>query len=235
MSSKRKQVYEEKTVTKKTLAPPPGLKKKFRRQMQPRPMRPELKFFDTYTPLTGFVVGANYTAGVLLNGVAAGTDRNQRIGREIFIKSLRCRVSVYMPNGNPATFPTPQARFRCIAFIDKEVGAIVPSTIENVYTTRAANQIEFNTLRNMADPAKYKVLYNQPSPMMSFEGNLMGQSRHTWEFNVPINLSTKWSSTSAATVLTNLIYLYVVSEDIPSVVGIAPAYIAQTRIMFSDQ
>lgn len=229
--SKRKRLFapEEKSQAKAKLAPPPGLRRK--RAVILRQPRPEDKFFDATTAITGWAAGVNYTSGLTCNGIAAGTDRNNRIGREVYMKRLNARVSVYMPTGASAS---PQARFRCIAFVDKEVGAIVPAIIESVYLTRAAGQIEYNTLRNMADPSRFQVLYNQPSPMMSFEGTLMGQSRYTWEINVPLGFTTKFSSTSGATPLTNLIYIFVISEDIPSVVLTAPGYGINSRVTFSD-
>lgn len=237
--SKRKTLYEQKTtVVKKPLGPPPGIRrKKAKRTVVPAPKK-ESKFHDTSAPgfpgagvlLTGT---SNYTTAQNLTLVSQGTDRDERIGREIFVTQLHVRATVFYPSNGTGT--NVNCRFRCVVFIDKEAQTLGTNAMELIYKTRAAGQLDMNTLRNMEDdPSRFKILYNQMSPeLVPANENVGLPAFHTWETNLPVNLPVKYSSTGVVPV-TNAMYIAWISDyDVSAIFN--PNFYYNCRIMFADQ
>lgn len=237
---KRKQVYEEKTVTKKALGPPPGIykKKMKKRPAIPKP-RKELKFHDAATtgafPGSGVQLnpGNNYTVAQAITLVPQGTDRDERIGREIFISSLHFKSFAYYQGNGTGT--NVNARFRCVIFVDKEAQTLGTDAAELLYKTRTAGNIDMNTTRFLSDdPSRFKVLYNQLShEMVPANENLAMPSFHQWETVLPVNLSVKFAS-GVNVPVTNALYVLWISDLDPSAIFV-PEFYFQSRLMFADQ
>jgi len=110
---------------------------------QPKFARTELKYLDVAS------TGAFTTAGglVLLNGVATGTDFNNRIGRRIAIKSLEVSLQ-HAPVTMTTDYVTENLRIMIIH--DSDVNGIAPTV-----ATILGNPTEF---RNLNYEGRYKVL-----------------------------------------------------------------------------
>lgn len=196
-------------------------------------LRPEVKFHDTAITLASalaLVAGRNYTGantvGCELTQIPVGTDRINRIGREVFITRLTVRAQVESDGATPC-------RYRCIIFSDNEAQASLSTEIENVYKTRLANQIDMNTLREMGQSDRFRVLYNQMSPSLVDTGSAM-DFRHNWDIDVPVNQKVRFPS--AATTLPNNFALYIVYvADFVQAAGFNPSFTHQCRIKFLDQ
>lgn len=237
--SKRKTLYEQKTtVVKKPLGPPPGIRrKKPKRSVIPKPKQ-ETKFHDAAVagfPGAGITLTgtSNYTAALNLTSVPQGTDRDERIGREIFVTQLHVRATVFYPSNGTGT--NVNSRFRCVVFIDKEAQTLGTNAMELLYKTRSVGQLDMNTLRNMEDdPSRFKILYNQMSPELVPVNESVGlPGFHTWETNLPVNLPVKYPSTGVVPV-TNAMYIAFISDYDTSAI-FTPQFYFNCRIMFADQ
>lgn len=234
--SKRKRLFEEKAAPKKA-APAQLVKYSVPRPMKRGP-RPEIKFHDVAilpaAPLT-LQAGQNYTDNslVLLNVIPQGTDRINRIGRDVYMSKLHVRAEVdYFTVGAD---PFRVNRFRCIAFMDIEAGSVGTNTVEQVYKTRAAGQIDMNITRNLTDSTRYRVLFNGLSPTMAgSSGGLSLPDKYTWEYDVPLNQKIRFAGSATTNPQNYLIYLCFVSDDNQLAGSFEPRFTLQSRVMFYD-
>jgi len=85
----------------------------------------EMKVLDTST--TSSTIGSSGTV-FLLNGIAQGTDTNQRIGNEYIVKGFNCRYSFVTTGQTTAADETNV--FRLIVVYDKEPKGVAPGVSE---------------------------------------------------------------------------------------------------------
>lgn len=235
-SQKRKVIYEEKAAPKKA-APAQLVKYSVSRPMKRGP-RPEIKFHDFVVLPSAPVqlqAGQNYTDNslMLLNVIPQGTDRINRIGRDVYMKSLHLRAEVdfFFEAGDP----TKVNRFRCIAFYDTEAGSVGTNIIEQVYKTRAAGQIDMNITRNLTDSTRYRVLFNGLSPTMAGNGSGIAlPDKYTWEYDVPLNQKIRFAGSATTNPQNFLLYLCFVSDDNQAAALFNPRFSVQSRVMFYD-
>lgn len=229
---KRKQQYEEKTVTKKMVAPPPGIYRFKRRQQFVRRPYTELKFHD-FVSSTTLNVGLNQSSQLAtqLNLVPQGTDRNQRIGREVVMKYLVVRATVQVDNTGSAN--DSRTRHQCVVFCDKEAGAISATAMSLLYKN-SAGVIDYNIQRDMGQPSRMMELARRRSPVMFDSNDLAFPDRYTWEFTVPLkNMRARFSG-SAVTPTDNLIYIGFICDQVQSAI-VNPVYTISTRVVFEDK
>lgn len=97
-------------------------------------------------------VPVNTTGSVtLLNGLGLGTDINQRVGREVVIKSIQIRGHSYVT----ATTGTDQVH-RIIIFVDKQVNAAAPTT-----ATLLGSGFGIYTMKSLENRKRFKILYDR--------------------------------------------------------------------------
>lgn len=206
----------------------------------PRPLkrgpRPEIKFHDVavVAPLS-LLATQNYTDNslVLLNVIPQGTDRNQRIGRDVYMKALhvRAEANFFFEAGNP----TEVSRFRCVAFYDNEAGSVSSTAIEQVYKTRVAGQIDMNITRNLVDSTRYKVIFNGLSPTMAGSGSGIAlPDKYTWEYDVPLNQKIRFAGSATTNPQNFLIYLVFIADNVQAAAAFNPTFTLQSRVTFYD-
>lgn len=232
--------------TKRRKAGPPGLKKKFKARPRYPPgivmtipktqFKKEMKIIDTartFTTPVALQVGKNYSEVTSLNFVSAGTDRNQRIGREIHMQRLHFTATAVAAISSA---PFQPVRFRCILFIDKEsVQPLSVDILQEVYKADSATTVDFNLRRVMTDPSRFKVLYSQESPtlcpVISGTQNVAMPIAHTWDVNVPLTELVSYASGSNVP-LKNNIYAVFLADNV--VINQQHVFTYQSRVMFSD-
>lgn len=198
----------------------------------------EDKFIDTANLPSGplFLQNTkNYTTPISLNFVSAGTDRNNRIGREIHMKRLHHTAIVSTIASANVAIPV---RFRCIIFIDKEsVQPLSADLLQEVYKGVSPVFVDFNLRRNMTDPSRFKVLYSKESPTIQFRpsGNAGLPLEYTWDVNIPLKEVVNYASGSNVPLKNNLYCVFMSDQAIGAGTAQEPFFTNQSRVMFTDQ
>lgn len=227
---KRKQQFEEKDSTKKSAGSKPMMRRK---TIIPQLQR-ELKFHDFQILLSGpqtLVAGINSTTPQSLNTIPQGADRINRLGRDVFMKSLHMKVTV-----DCGAAVTDTSRFRLIVYLDKE--NVAPAAIlAALYKIRAANEIDMNTTRELADSVRLKVLKNELSPTLITQPSVTGVSypnRFTWDVDIPLNIKCRFAGAATAIPNNNGLYYAVISDNNQAAGTFSPFFTVQSRVMFYD-
>jgi len=100
--------------------------------------RDELKFVDTVTSAAGTAAGAV----TLLNGVAQGTDYNQRIGRKFTMKSIMCRFGISYGTG--AAVNSVGNIVRVLIFYDCQTNLNTPAVTDVLQTASYLSPMNLN-------------------------------------------------------------------------------------------
>jgi len=100
--------------------------------------RDELKFVDTVTSAAGTAAGAV----TLLNGVAQGTDYNQRIGRKFTMKSIMCRFGISYGTG--AAVGSVGNIVRILIFYDCQTNLNTPAVTDVLQTASYLSPMNLN-------------------------------------------------------------------------------------------
>jgi len=100
--------------------------------------RDELKFIDTVTSLAGTTAGSV----TLINGVAQGTDYNQRIGRKFIMKSIMLRTGIAYGSGAAANSLGNIVRV-CV-FYDAQTNAAAPAVTDVLQTASYLSPMNLN-------------------------------------------------------------------------------------------
>ncbi len=82
-----------------------------------------------------------------INGIAQGTDDDERIGRVISMHSMHFRYFVSKDKQEGDTTPIPDFKFRVIVFLDKQCNQAVPLVGEVLDLTNAEPVLAYRNLR----------------------------------------------------------------------------------------
>lgn len=192
---------------------------------------PEKKFHDSSTEA---LIGGNE---LLLNGIAQGTGYDQRIGRNIMVKSIHVKWKLTgAPHNETAASFSPGAIIRVIIFVDNQPNGELASVPGDFLVASAPGKYPLAHL-NMANSARFRVLFDKRYCV----ANANADDRSGWKFIVydetyqKMNLKITYSNTSTGTISdieTNAIYAYVISDIIDG--DNLPVLEMNARIRFVD-
>jgi len=165
--------------------------------------------------------GAADTTGTLtlLNGVAPGSDINQRVGRQIMMKSIQLNFTGI---GNASN----DSIIRFLVVWDKQCNAAA-LTIANLLTAASVN-----STRNLDNRNRFVILADQRMPV-----NIAGVEGHYWQttFYRKLRHPTTFNTGNAGTVAdmtTGSIYLVVIGSNVAG--ATAGTFNSTSRIRFLD-
>jgi len=187
--------------------------------------RDELKFNDVNVQSTAVTNTGTVT---LLNGIAQGTDYNQRIGRKVTLKSILFKVSMGMATG--ASSSSLGAANRFLVVYDAQANATAPAVTDILATAN------FMSPMNLNNRDRFKVLfeivhctgaYTKTTSLIS-----AGDFYDTHESRYrKINLEEQFSGTgnTIGSIATGSIYVLQISDE-----GNGCIYDFYSRIRFTD-
>lgn len=207
---------------------------RFLATLSSRGLAGELKFFDTfvlsaacyYEPVGSAIISAQHGSRSVpstcyaLNAMDAGTADNQRIGKQVNLRSVFIRGDVYQPKLVSISDPRPTA-VRVIMFMDTQNNGQTPSAssvIPYITDTGAGN---YNALRNLDYTSRFRVLMDEkiilvpPVQAVYSTGSssiVLSQYEVMQPFEKYVNLKgmkTNYSGTTAtsANIVDNAIYV----------------------------
>lgn len=161
-------------------------------------MTPELKAVDTSIVTT---IGPGITAAghtTLANGIVLGTDRFNRIGRKVHIKSFHARISLYPNVVAPAA--TENILIMMVLDRDTDTGAGLPplgDILQNVSQTGTATT-SIQSMVNLNSTQRFLILHKKiiPFRITSSPSEYCNQSDGAvqWEWYVPMDIITSFNS-----------------------------------------
>jgi len=179
----------------------------------------EKKFVDiaaTFTPAAGAVT---FTNGVLLNGIATGTDASSRIGRKAVIKSILIRATASMATA------TAGGMFRLLIVYDKQANATAPGITDVLLADT------FNSANNLSNRDRFVTIFDQITEPVSVQNNYACANVNY----KGINLETIYNAgTDAAigSIASGSIYLFVAQTGSTTIA--APVFTFKSRLRYTD-
>lgn len=211
---------------------------------------PEKKFFDTIrgsdNPLNITISGATYAATsalVELNAVPQGDDRDDRHGRRINMDSLAIRGLCSMTNANMSNTTRKWMQFRIICVYDKEAGGTATSTgiYQNDTAASASTQMDFYGNRQMNQPERFKVIFDEMSPILptqqlnAISGSTGAEAAWSFQKFVPLKgLPVHYSGSTAAPTTGSLMFFFAHNLPDKDTANMTSSCIFTSRIHFSD-
>lgn len=190
----------------------------------------EKKFVDTY--VTAAQMDSAGTLG-LLNGVTQGDDYNERVGREIHMKSLDIRGGI-----QPQDAQVVDNFARLIVVMDKQANGAAPNGADILDVSTIAAAFAWNNLNNkdrfviLADKT-YMLGGQDLTPATA--GNTWVQPPTIAKVKIHIKLNTPLTflgtTNGIGSISTNSIYLFTVGTAAPNT---GHTFIGATRMRFTD-
>lgn len=181
----------------------------------------ELKFKDTAADGVALAFGATtFSAAVLLNGLANGSDASTRIGRKITMKSLLFRHSWIM--GPTSTGGSP---IRILIVYDKQANATAPAITDILLTDN------FNAPNNLSNRDRFLTICDVITDNIATGANFSASD----VIYKKINLETMFNAGSAGTIgdiTSGSVYLFIAQNG---GIGTATAsYSYRARVRYTD-
>lgn len=236
--SKRKTLFEEEKKTRPKLRRP---------HVPPRPRlkvaRPELKFHTSGVDYfgAGRLLGAtlNYNdcsdSVFRLNLLTEGTDRDNRIGRKVHLKKLVISAWLFNEVGAGDVIP---ANAKMVVWLDKDATAPSSTAILNVYEQESgSNAVNYNLLRNMSDPARYKVLAIKDFGYIGGASNTFPFDQYPSDRHAEAQLTLDLPCTYPGTGTSpndNLLMVTFITNTLQST-GFNPKIVFKARVWFEDK
>jgi len=179
----------------------------------------EKKFVDiaaTFTPAAGAVT---FTNGVLLNGIATGTDASSRIGRKAVIKSILIRATASMATA------TAGGMFRLLIVYDKQANATAPGITDVLLADT------FNSANNLSNRDRFVTIFDQIVGPVD-DG---GPHQVSDVFYKKLNLEELWNAGTDAligSITSGSIYAFVAQSG--GMATNAPSFTLTSRIRYTD-
>ena len=184
------------------------------------PSGPELKYIDTNAGTAITFASSAFATGVLLNGVAQGSDATARIGRKMVMKSLLLRWTWNL--GSTSTGGSP---VRVMVVYDKQTNAAAPAITDILVADTFIGQ------NNLNNRDRFTVLCDQISEPIGANGNTsIGGTIYK-----SLNMETMFNSGNAGTVAditSGSVYLFVAQTGGIGVVN--PIFNWRARVRFTD-
>lgn len=192
---------------------------------------PEKKFTDTQSD---FLVDGNL---VLLNGIVQGAGYNERIGRNVMVRSVHVKWSLYGAPYNEATPSfTAGTLFRVIVFVDMQPNGEEPSVEGELLVASPAGRYPLANL-NLSNSQRFKVLFDRRYQV----ANNNADDRAGWQNQIfdetfqKMNMKISYSDSALGTIAaieTGAIYVYFCTDNIdPDNLALATL---STRIRYFD-
>lgn len=220
--------------------PTPGKRQWFGKQSG---ARPELKCVDV--SLSGTMDQSSATTTQLLNGVAAGTDFYNRVGRKIRMKSILVKgfVSLQSP-GSGATASSEQYPVRVAIVYDEQPATgtnIAASTIFQGVDNTGASVVGPYVGLNLNNRDRFKILRDwticlKPITNAGTTASY-GDGMHAaqdFSFYKKLDLDAIFTDTSASNISTGSIYFIAYQQQAAQANGINGAYRIISRIRYED-
>lgn len=138
----------------------------------------------------------------LLNGLQVGTGPNQRIGRQVTVRSIQLAYSCQVPTSSPNI-----GSVRVMCYVDRQCNGTIPATL-------ASSILEVDPLhlapRGMDSRRRYKILYDRLHDLSALTtgGNLsITSARWYYKFRRPLEVNYNAGNVGNATdIVTNAIW-----------------------------
>jgi len=186
----------------------------------------EMKFKDSNPTTTGGNVGTT-AVFTLMNGLVPGSNADQRIGRQVTVRSIEGRFTTYS-----TISATLIQNVRYMVVLDKQANAATPAYID-IFS--ASNPI---ALRNISNKKRFKVLWDSHLIALTGNGgaaaNLTANSMSSQQFYKKIRIQTQYNSGTAGTVgdiTTNAIWFICIGDQAS---GSGANIVGETRIRYDD-
>ena len=161
----------------------------------------------------------------LLNGLVVGTGPNNRIGRQVNVRSIQLAYSVQIPGTSP-TFGI----CRVMCYIDRQCNGVIPTSL-------VASVLENDPLnlapRGMDSRKRYKILYDKLHDLSGISTTglpSIASARWYYKFRRPLDVAYNAGTVGNATdIVTNAIWFVAFF----SIASGAQAY-AFNRIRYTD-
>lgn len=167
-------------------------------------------------------MSANQTGSLaLLNGLAQGTDNDQRIGRSIRMKSVQLLLT------NTQNASATNSLLRYILFIDKQPTGVAPTVAELISTPGGGSA--YYGMRNLDNKKRFVILKDQWVTMNSGTNNEIG----VFEYYKKLDMHTVYDSSNAGTIAdisSNALYLLALSNEVANPVSVTGSW----RVRFLD-
>lgn len=227
----------KKTSAKKTRVSPASKQMVF---SQSKAFTPELKAVDnilTAQPITTGTGAANHV--LLLNTMTLGTERFNRVGRRIQMKSAHVRISLY-PSYAAGTLPE-DIVFMLV--LDLEAGATpaLTSLLQDVDNVGAVNSTPTSHV-NLDNSKRYKILKRKNIPLRGAVATIVtaGASQATqdtldWSWNVAMNELCQFNAGNTG-VIGDIVNGALILCWWSTIGGVAPTstFDARTRVRYLD-
>ena len=178
--------------------------------------KPEQKAIDTSQVVSSITVPRSFIATApLINGCSQGVGGNQRIGRQILMKSLYFTVTCqFTPNSqNNVTAP------RVVVFYDRQAAVSSP-TITSMFTNN-----DFQAYRTLSSADRYIILIDTYLQPIGGVDLLQRTATYYRKLNLPVMFNANGASASDITTGT-VQYFLGASDDC--------AFTVTTRIKYTD-
>ena len=180
----------------------------------------ELKFIDTQITTNPVVNSITFATGVLLNGIANGSDASTRIGRKVTIKSLLLRWSVKL---DPTT--TGGGNLRILIVYDKQANAVAPAITDILLTN------DFHSPNNLSNRDRFVTICDVVTDPIAVQGEYSAAD----VVYKKLNLEEMFNAGSAGTIgdiTSGSIYFFVAQNG--GMLIAAPDFRADARIRYTD-
>lgn len=191
----------------------------------------EKKLFTETPQVVAMTANTMYTRN-LLGNITQGTNNENRVGDNVFIKSFKARLTYDLDYG---LFPAnvSQAKLRVLVVRSRE--AFNPSG----YGSGIGSYIFLNTanpLESMVDFRTCQVVCDHMKSFKSQSGINQGKERLTFDIDCPINKNVQYQSAASFTLDSNNYYIILVAGCFGGVTGttVMGSVYGQHVVSFTD-
>ena len=181
----------------------------------------ELKFTDVNTAIAVGGAGvATFGTGILLNGLANGSDASTRIGRKVNMKSIYIRWSLLFGGGGIGG-----GAVRILVVYDKQANASAPAITDILLAN------DFTSPNNLSNRDRFVTLCDALTENISINNMLSD----TGVINKSLNLETMFNAGSAGTIAditSGSVYMFIAQSG--GISTTAPSFTYRSRIRYTD-
>ncbi len=164
----------------------------------------ELKFFDTNVNDAGSNTNSWHIAeiGPTINLVGRGTGPNQRIGRNLVIRSLQFRYEVLKLSS------IENAIYRFIVVLDKQANGTAPTGADIFVNGSTSSQTTWQQYRNLANISRFEILWDKTFALNSYSHDnalaVVAPHHETGTYFKKVNIPVEMSGTAEVATLADI-------------------------------
>lgn len=167
---------------------------------------------------------------VLINGVASGTNVNQRVGRRIVMKSIYIRGYIFTGT-TPLSFPV-----RTMLVLDKQANGAAP-TMQQILGSFASAQADIDAPNNLDNRERFKIMMDKMTIIQVNGGTSGATSNAGWiqkykKCNIPVTFNNVGLGISS--ISTNSLWLCAVGPQVHDSASNHRIFFS-TRVRFTDE